>query len=225
MSDDNDAAGLRGGTRTDLRLTRVPMDAPRARLHLAARTASQVGRTAAEQVAELRQDEDLAELQGLARRAGWAVHRSGERTDGARVISRLSFGLDRALSALVPLAELGVARLGDELTTALVLLEAAEHRIDDLKREHTDRGVQLTFERDRRRQLEAELAAIRAAGSGPVSASAHDADPPDSFEEPTVSRVVTELVERTLEEPAEHTMIGVAPPVHPHVRRSTTRIR
>lgn len=156
----------KGGTRTDLRLTRAPADTPRGRLHLAAMTGARAGRRAASLVPD-----DAARLRDLARRG--VEHLRLDPSRGARLVVHVCHGLDRALAALAPLSEVDVPAICEELTGTLVQLEAREDQIARLTKE-------LAFERSLNEQLRASLAAEQVR-----SAAALQDIPSDRFDEPT----------------------------------------
>lgn len=170
-----------GSTHTDLRLTRAPADTPRGKLHravaVAARRAREVNRAVA-------RNPDLTALRELAQRG---VDRlSGDESRGARLIVRVCLGLDQALSALIPLVEIDAEKLCDELTGALVQLEAAENQVARLKDEVAVLTQGLAFERYHNQQLRSSLAAEQ------VRTAAAIADiPPERFDEPTRNRRLT----------------------------------
>ncbi len=188
------------GTRADIRLTRAPADTPRARLHRAAargaRAAREVGKTLAFSA------DDAARLRGLARRGLGLLAENDTR--GARLVRLLCGALDQALAALGPLLETNVTGICEELTGALVQLEAAEEREAKLRAEVKEITQALAFERSHNEQLRGSLAAEQ------VRAAALLRDiPADRFDEPTCSRTFTPDEKAAIDDLGGGTMIGM----------------
>lgn len=130
----------KGVTRTDLRLTRHPVDTPRARLHrLAATSLRAAGEV--KSAAELDKD-DMAELRELARRGLELL--GNPTTRGEELVARFCSGLDRAIFAIMLLDVDSVVKLSEGLVLTLLQLEAAETKVRDLESclRNADRDVE-----------------------------------------------------------------------------------
>lgn len=186
-----------GTTRMDLRLTRAPADSRRARLHRAAAIGTRVWRGACHAVGSM-DVEAMTRLQALSRR-GLDVLRGHPRlgeSEPARLLQHVCWGLDRALSALIPLMDPGFATLCEELTQTLVELELAEERVQKLRRELELARQAAAFERSHNEQLRASLAAEQVR-----SAAALQEVPAERWEEATRTRDLTDEEKRVIDDP------------------------
>lgn len=186
-----------GTTRMDLRLTRAPADSRRARLHRAAALGSRVWRNTHRVLGTL--DVGAMErLRALSQR-GLGVLRGHPRlgeSEPARLLQHVCWGLDRVLSALIPLMDPGFATLCEELTRALVELEVAEERIQELQRDLKLARQDVAFERSHNEQLRASLAAEQVR-----STAALREVPAERWEEATRSRDLTDEEKRVIDDP------------------------
>jgi hypothetical protein len=173
---------VEGHTRIGLNVTRAPADTPRGRLHrtaaLGARAAHRVNQTLA-----LNQD-DLNRMRSLAQRG---VDRlKSDESRGARLIVHVCRGLDQTLAALVPLLEINVSRICEELTATLMMLEGAENKVGRLERDVADLKQDVAFERAHVERLRSLLATEQVRGAAVLATIS-----PDRFDVPTRTRALT----------------------------------
>lgn len=147
-------AGPEQSTMTDLRLTKMPADTPRGRLHRLA----VLGARAADELRQLSQFDNDAKLRlrDIARRG---LSRIGKpRTRGERMIAVLCNGLDLSIYSLLTLDLDTVAAMSVGLTMTLVQLEAAENKMHEMAVDLEKAGRDLKSARNDVTQLRALLA-------------------------------------------------------------------
>ena len=222
---------MKGSTRTDLRPNRPPADTPRGRLHRTAVAGANAARRAGQLIALT---PDIGRLWSLAQRGVRLL--TGDESRGARLISHVCQGLDQALDALVPLVELDLPWMCDEIIGVLAQLELAENQVSRLRGEVAGLKQGLAFERSQSTQLQASLAAERdqnvqlqatlAAEKVRTTAALRDI-PSDRFDEPTRSLVFLAEETRVIDDPnaplggPTYVGSGVGPPRRPRKRTLT----